>query len=247
MRLRNIPEAKGIVEASKYVIKDPKKENRIRETAFEKEQPLYLEIGTGKGRFIIDTALAHPENNYIGIERYESVLFRACLRMEGVPYSTPADQIEQALEGIKPEDLEIPSNLRLIRADARGVADFFNEDEVDGLYLNFSDPWPKARHAGRRLTSRNFLSTYEKILKNGAVLEFKTDNKDLFAFSLEEIGLAPNWDLLYETWDLHRDPVLSEGNILTEYERKFSNLGHAICKLAARFVKPEPETVKQEP
>ena len=199
------------------------------------KKPLYIEIGMGKGRFIIETAQANPDKEYLGVERYESVLFRACERMEGIPYRTPADQMEQEADPDKGRGFVTPGNVHFLCADARDLPDFFESGEVDGIFLNFSDPWPKARHAKRRLTSREFLARYERILRAEGSLEFKTDNRALFDFSVEEIGEAKHWELLYATYNLHRDPVLSEGNIMTEYERKFSNLGNPIMKLAAVY------------
>lgn len=232
MRLRNIPEAQGIVDASPYVIHDPASLRGKWKT--NPKRPLILEIGMGKGRFIIETAAAHPEADYIGIERYSSVLFRACLKMEGIPYSTPADKIEREQNPELDEGFVPPENLHFLDIDARSLPEIFEKGEVDGIYLNFSDPWPKARHAKRRLTSREFLAMYERVLAPGAFLEFKTDNRGLFDFSVEEIREAPNWVLTAVTYDLHRDPEMSRGNIMTEYERKFSRLGNKICKMAAR-------------
>ena len=127
-------------------------------------------------------------------------------------------------------------NLFFIRMDARQLPEVFAEGEVDRIYLNFSDPWPKDRHAKRRLTSHEFLARYEKILKKDGTLEFKTDNKDLFDFSLEEMENAEGWELTAFTYDLHHDVVLSEGNVMTEYEEKFSSIGNPICKMEARFL-----------
>ena len=127
-------------------------------------------------------------------------------------------------------------NLFFIRMDARQLPEVFAEGEVDRIYLNFSDPWPKDRHAKRRLTSHEFLARYEKILKKDGTLEFKTDNKDLFDFSLEEMKNAEGWELTAFTYDLHHDVVLSEGNVMTEYEEKFSSIGNPICKMEARFL-----------
>ncbi len=240
MRLRNIPEAKEIVENSRFVIKNPREmKGRWKQ---ELSRPLFIEIGMGKGRFLIETAQKHPEADFVGVERYESVLFRACLRMEGVPYSTPRDKIERAEHPEKDADFTAPSNLRFLSVDARELPEIFAPGEVDGIYLNFSDPWPKARHAKRRLTSRQFLSTYESYLKTGGFLIFKTDNAGLFEFSVEEITEAPRWRLVSVTRDLHRDPVLMEGNIMTEYERKFSALGNRICRLEAIYEGTEPGT-----
>ena len=229
MRLRKITEADGIVANSPYVLPDP--ENWRGRWRKGKDRPLCLEIGMGKGRFIIEMAGKHPEMDFIGIERYTSVLFRACEKMAGIPYHTPADELERA--GQPEEEFVPPENLRFLSVDARQLTDLFAEDEVDVIFLNFSDPWPKARHADRRLTSRAYLERYEKILRDGGRVEFKTDNIGLFAFSAEEFRAAPKWELIASTMDLHRDPVLGHENVMTEYERKFSKLGNKICKLIA--------------
>ena len=120
-----------------------------------------------------------------------------------------------------------------MRVDARLLPDIFEKGEVDKIYLNFSDPWPKARHAKRRLTSREFLARYDQILVPEGRVEFKTDNRPLFDFSLEEVEAA-GWKLSASTYDLHRDPVLNEGNVMTEYEEKFSSMGNPICKMIIR-------------
>lgn len=210
MRLRNIPGADDAIEQSVYCVKEPEAHKGCWQKAFETTQPLHIEIGMGKGRFIMDLAAANPDINYLGIERYSSVLLRALQKMEQNP---------------------LP-NLRFICMDAADVADVFAPGEVDRIYLNFSDPWPKDRHAKRRLTSRQFFARYNEILAPDGRLEFKTDNQDLFTFSLEEIPAA-GWRLDAFTRDLHHDPVLNEGNIMTEYEEKFSSLGNPICKLIA--------------
>ena len=210
MRLRNIPRAESVLEACKEVVKDPESLRGDWNQTFKKEQPLHIEIGMGKGRFIMDTAALHPDINYIGIERYSSVLLRALQKMEQNP---------------------LP-NIKFICMDAADVAEVFAKDEVDRIYLNFSDPWPKDRHAKRRLTSRQFFARYDLILKKEGHLEFKTDNQDLFTFSLEEVPEA-GWKLHASTRDLHHDAVLNEGNVMTEYEEKFSSKGNPICKLIA--------------
>ena len=125
------------------------------------------------------------------------------------------------------------TNVFFIDGDAARLRDYFSPDEVDQMYINFCDPWPSNRHAKRRLTSRQFFERYDKILAGNGVVEFKTDNDDLFAFSMEEVAEA-GWTLDAHTFDLHHDPVLNEGNIMTEYEEKFSSLGHPIHKLIAR-------------
>ena len=179
---------------------------------FAKEQPIHLEVGTGKGQFLMEMARRYPKVNYIGMERYDSVLLRALQRRE------------------KEEELE---NLVFICEDARRLPEIFARGELDGIYLNFSDPWPKARHARRRLTSRNFLACYSAVLPEGSFLEFKTDNRELFDFSLQEIQETPYFSLAASTCDLHRQVDMCQDNVMTEYEEKFSALGHPICKLVA--------------
>ena len=152
-------------------------------------------------------ARLHPEISYIGIEKYSSVLLRAIQKMQEDP---------------------LP-NVKFIRMDAEEIEAVFGEGEVDRIYLNFSDPWPKDRHAKRRLESRQFLKRYDRILKKGGQIEFKTDNRELFAFALEELPEA-GWRAKAVTWDLHGDPAMNEGNVMTEYEERFSSLGNPICK-----------------
>ena len=207
MRLRNIPGADEIVSQSIYVIQDPKSMKGSW------GRPVQVEIGMGKGKFLMALAAAHPENQYVGIERYTSVILRAVQKMEQTP---------------------LP-NLRFICMDAADLTEVFARSEVEKIYLNFSDPWPKDRHAKRRLTSHEFLARYAQVLPEGGLVEFKTDNQDLFTFSLEEVENAPDWQLLAQTRDLHHDPVLNEGNVMTEYEEKFSAQGNPICKLICRL------------
>lgn len=233
MRLRNVPEAKEIVANSPYVIHDAT--SRRGHWKDENKKPLFLEIGMGKGRFIIESAMQHPENEYLGMERYESVLFRACERMTGEGYKTPYDQMQYEKHPELLEDFKTPQNLHFLDMDAKQLPEIFAPGEVDKIYLNFSDPWPKARHAKRRLTSHQFLAVYEQVLKKGGILEFKTDNRGLFDFSLDEIEEAPHWTILMKTFDLHHDAELMKDNVMTEYERKFSALGNKICKLTAQY------------
>ena len=216
MRLRNIPGADAAITESVYCIKSPETHKGHWQEIFPSQQPLHIEIGMGKGRFLMDMAVLHPEINYVGIEMYDSVLLRAVQKRE---------KLETEIK-----------NLFFIRMDARQLPEVFAEGEVDRIYLNFSDPWPKDRHAKRRLTSHEFLARYEKILKKDGTLEFKTDNKDLFDYSLEEMKNAEGWELTAFTYDLHHDVVLSEGNVMTEYEEKFSSIGNPICKMEARFL-----------
>ena len=171
MRLRNIPGADEAVSASPWVIQDPAAKKGHWNEVFGKEQPLYIEVGMGKGQFITELSRRNPEINYIGIERYTSVLYRALQKRELLT--------EECGE-------EFP-NLRYLCIDAKDLPEIFGKGEVDRIYLNFSDPWPKERHARRRLTSREFLARYEEILADDGLVEFKTDNRSLFDFSLEEV------------------------------------------------------------
>ena len=211
MRLRNIPGADEAIADSPHCIQEPMAEKGRWHLIFGNENPIHIEIGMGKGQFIMKLAKEHPDINYIGIERYSSVLLRALQIME----------------------IEPLPNIRFLCMDASIITEVFDKEEVAKIYLNFSDPWPKERHAKRRLTSRQFFERYDKILAGNGVVEFKTDNDDLFAFSMEEVAEA-GWTLDAHTFDLHHDPVLNEGNIMTEYEEKFSSLGHPIHKLIAR-------------
>ena len=210
MRLRNIPGADDAILNSEYCIKNPEEQKGHWQDCFETAQPLHIEIGMGKGRFIMDMAAAHPDINYLGIERYSSVLLRALQKMEETPMP----------------------NLRFICMDAADVTEVFAKDEVSRIYLNFSDPWPKDRHAKRRLTSTEFLSRYEKVLPPQGLVEFKTDNTPLFDFSLEQVKEA-GWTLQAFTYDLHHNKELNKENIMTEYEEKFSSKGNPINKLIA--------------
>lgn len=213
MRLRNIPGAQNAILESPYVVQEPQTKKGHWTEVFEKKQPLYIEVGMGKGRFLMDLARLHPEINYVGIEMYDSVLLRALQKRE---------ELE--------EKGEVYSNLFFMRVDARLLPEIFEKGEADKIYLNFSDPWPKARHAKRRLTSREFLARYDKILVPDGKVEFKTDNKDLFEFSLEEVKEA-GWNLEAFTFDLHHNEEMVQGNVMTEYEEKFSSMGNPICKM----------------
>ena len=214
MRLRNIPGADAAVSACPYVIEHPTDYRGHWNQQFKAsaDHPIHIEVGMGKGQFLFGQAAAHPDINYIGIERYTSVLLRA-------------------IQKIDPE--QPPTNLLFIYMDAAELPEVFAPDEISRIYLNFSDPWPKDRHARRRLTSSEFLARYDRILTPDGSIEFKTDNRGLFDFSLEEIAASPIWKLTAYTFDLHRTPELCEGNIMTEYEEKFSSIGNPICKLIA--------------
>lgn len=215
MRLRNIPGAKDAIAESAYVIQSPEENAGKWHEVFKNGNPVHIEVGMGKGRFIMDMAAKNPHINYVGIEMYDSVLLRALQKMEERETETGA-----------------PKNLFFMRMDARELPLVFNRGEVDRIYLNFSDPWPKERHAKRRLTSRQFLERYDAVLAKDGTVEFKTDNRDLFDFSVEEVKEA-GWKLLACTYDLHHDGGLNLGNVMTEYEEKFSSMGNPIHKLIA--------------
>ena len=213
MRLRNIPGADDVIQNHPVAIKNEIEQKGKWHTVFGNENPMHIEIGMGKGQFLLNLAKQNPQINYIGIERYSSVLLRA-------------------LEKYDTEEFCDMKNIRFICMDATNLPEVFAVGEIDKIYLNFSDPWPKARHAKRRLTSKQFFERYDKILAFDGIVEFKTDNRELFDFSLEQVELA-GWVLLAKTYDLHNDPTLSRGNVMTEYEEKFSGQGHPIHKLIA--------------
>lgn len=217
MRLRNIPGADGAVAACPWVIQEPMTKKGAWAQVFGNDHPIHIEVGMGKGQFITELARRNPEINYIGIERYTSVLYRALQKRE---------ELEE----------DIP-NLFYLCMDAKDLPEIFAKDEIERIYLNFSDPWPKERHAKRRLTSREFLARYEEILVPDGEVEFKTDNRGLFEFSLEEVR-ATGWKLDLCTFDLHRSQTLMADNIMTEYERKFSKLRKPIHKMIIRRKKP---------
>lgn len=207
MRLRNISGSREAIAASRYVIQEPEAMKGRWSEAFGNRRPIRVEIGMGKGRFIMEQAGLHPEINYVGIEKYSSVLLRGIQKMEADP---------------------LP-NLFFIRMEAEYITDVFGREEVDRIYLNFSDPWPKDRHAKRRLPSREFLQRYDAILKKDGVIEFKTDNRELFRFALDEIEPA-GWRLEQMTEDLHHDERMMRDNVMTEYEERFSSMGNPIYK-----------------
>ena len=214
MRLRNIPRAESVLEACKEVVKNPESLCGHWNQEFQNERPLHIEIGMGKGQFLLTLAAENPQINYVGIERYSSVLLRAVEKFQ-----------ELEAEG------KAPANIRFICMDANDLPTVFATAEVSRIYLNFSDPWPKDRHAKRRLTSTRFLERYDNILTPEGRVMFKTDNKDLFDFSLEQVEEA-GWILESHTYDLHHSEY-NEGNVMTEYEEKFSAKGNPICRLVA--------------
>lgn len=207
MRLRNVTGSREVIAACDYVIHNPQECRGKWHEVFGNDSPIRIEIGMGKGRFIMDLARQNPDVNYVGIEKYSSVLIRGIQKLEADP---------------------LP-NLYFIRMEAEEITSVFGAGEVDRIYLNFSDPWPKDRHAKRRLPSREFLHRYDEILIPDGVIEFKTDNHDLFQFALDELEPA-GWKILQMTENLHNNAQMMEGNVMTEYEEKFSALGNPICK-----------------
>ena len=207
MRLRNVTGSDEMIAQSKYVVQNPKEWKGKWSELFKNDHPIRIEVGMGKGKFIMQLAKENPEVNYIGIEKYSTVLLRALQKM----------------------DLEPLPNVVFLCIDAKELTEVFAAQEIDKIYLNFSDPWPKDRHAKRRLPSHQFLAQFDQFLKADGRLEFKTDNQGLFQFAVEELEIA-GWKAEAITYDLHHDAVLNEGNIMTEYEEKFSSQGNPICK-----------------
>lgn len=210
MRLRNIKGSKEYITSSPFVIQTPQDYKGKWRELFQNDAPLHIEIGMGKGQFIHQLAGENPDINYIGIEKFSSVLFRALKKREET-------------------DLD---NLLFLRIDAEIIDEIFDTNEVDRIYLNFSDPWPKDRHAKRRLTSPDFLNRYNNILSPAGEIMFKTDNRPLFDYSVETISATKPWKLKDVTYDLHHSEFL-EGNIMTEYESRFVSLGYPIHRLVA--------------
>lgn len=210
MRLRNVKGSRETIAANEYVIHTEEEYQKNKghwKEVFGNDHPIHIEVGMGKGKFIMELARQNPDINYIGIEKYSSVLVRA---LEKRP------ELEQ-------------DNLLFIRMDAEYIADAFEKDEISRIYLNFSDPWPKDRHAKRRLTSKQFLARYDKFLVPDGRVIFKTDNRALFDFSLEQVEEA-GWILENHTFDLHHSEYL-EGNVMTEYESKFVAEGKPINRM----------------
>ena len=268
MRLRNVPGAREAIAESRFCINEPDRyKGNWRSDIFHNDHPLHIEIGMGKGDFIIELARKNPDINYIGIEKFSSVLIRAIEKYEQIGDVASDTELADSAVGVLAGESgsienKAPANLFFIRFDAEHIADIFDKNEVDRIYLNFSDPWPKDRHAKRRLTSPQFLSLYNQILAGDGYIQFKTDNRDLFDYSVEvvesteadagangtagDIGgsdndgaavrdvpgntvSSPRWHIDEITYDLHHSDQL-EGNVMTEYEKKFVALGHPICR-----------------
>jgi tRNA (guanine-N7-)-methyltransferase len=211
MRLRNKPWAKDyIIDHAHIVETEPAAWKGNWQKKFTREQPLYVEVGSGKGRFVNELAQNNPHVNVIGIEMSESVIVSG---------------VEKAVEKPKP-------NLILLQEDVNYLTDFFEEGEIDRLYINFTDPWPKNRHAKRRLTHEGFLQKYEEVIKRGAEIHFKTDNQGLFEYSLESLT---NYGFQLQNVSLNLHESGMENNIMTEYEEKFFRKGMRIYRLEARL------------
>lgn len=211
MRVRNRPGAAEMLAAHpNFVISDPTLWKGKWNELFGNDHPIHIEIGMGKGQFITGMAKAHPEINYIGVEMQVSVVSIALDKL-----------IEQPLP-----------NLKLLHVDGSALTEYFADSEVDQIYLNFSDPWPKKRHEKRRLTYKTFLAVDERILRPNGEIHFKTDNQGLFEYSLA--SFSQYGMILKQVWlDLHQSQF--EGNIMTEYEEKFSSKGQRIYRVEARF------------
>ncbi|MGV1190922.1 tRNA (guanosine(46)-N7)-methyltransferase TrmB [Enterococcus faecium] len=211
MRVRNRPGAAEMLAAHpNFVISDPTLWKGKWNELFENDHPIHIEIGMGKGQFITGMAKAHPEINYIGVEMQVSVVSIALDKL-----------IEQPLP-----------NLKLLHVDGSALTEYFADSEVDQIYLNFSDPWPKKRHEKRRLTYKTFLAVDEQILRPNGEIHFKTDNQGLFEYSLA--SFSKYGMILKQVWlDLHQSQF--EGNIMTEYEEKFSSKGQRIYRVEAQF------------
>jgi tRNA (guanine-N7-)-methyltransferase len=214
VRLRNKPWAREFIQQHpEMVIPNPEEYKGKWNELFGNDRPLHIEVGSGRGQFIVGMAQANPEINYIGIELFDKVIVKA---------------LQKALEAGS------PPNLRLLRVNAEELEKIFQKNEVHRVYLNFSDPWPKKRHAKRRLTHEKFLKIYESILIDEGEIHFKTDNRGLFEYSLVSMSQY-GMKLKDVSLDLHANEP--EDNIRTEYEEKFSSLGQPIYRLEAQFVK----------
>lgn len=205
MRLRNVKGAKEIIDNSSYIIKNPNDYRENYQKIFKNNNPIHIEIGMGKGDFIIENAKKYPNINFIGIEKFDSVIVRAVQKLENE---------------------EIP-NLKLIKIDASEIDDVFDK-EISVIYLNFSDPWPKARHAKRRLSSEIFLNKYDSVFVDKKRIIMKTDNRKLFEYSIKSFT-----DYGYKIEDislnLYEDDI--RNNIPTEYETRFHSRGCLIYKV----------------
>lgn len=211
MRLRKVKNASLILSKHpQIVIQNPEQYYGKWHTVFKNSNPIHLEIGMGKGKFLMEHALQNPHINYIGIEKFESVIIRAVEKLAELTLN----------------------NIILLNVDASNICEYFAPKEISHIYLNFSDPWPKSRHEKRRLTNRTFLQSYEKILNNKCFIEFKTDNEKLFEYSLKVMN---NYSMFFEelTFNLHKN--FEKEIVTTEYEEKFKKMHKNIYYVKARF------------
>jgi tRNA (guanine-N7-)-methyltransferase len=211
VRLRNKPGAKEkMSQYPRIVIQNPSQHKGNWDKFFNNNHPIYVEVGTGKGQFLMGMGMLHPDVNYIGIEKYDSVLITA---------------MERAIESGQ-------ENVKFLNEDVIDILDFFEQGEVDRFFINFTDPWPKNRHEKRRLTYKSFLSMYEQLLKDEGEVHLKTDNQGLFEYSLESFS-GYGMSLHNVSLDLHKSDMV--GNVMTEYEEKFSRKGMRIYRCEAKF------------
>ncbi|MEO4051891.1 tRNA (guanosine(46)-N7)-methyltransferase TrmB [Solibacillus sp. CAU 1738] len=212
MRLRNKPWAEEYINSHPdVIIQNPEQYKGNWSAVFGNNNPIHIEVGTGKGQFVLGMARQNPHINYIGIELFDSVIVCA---------------LERIVEAEK------PTNLRLLKVNGAKLEEYFAKGDVSRVYLNFSDPWPKTRHAKRRLTHEGFLKLYENVLIDNGEIHFKTDNRGLFEYSLMSMN-AYGMSLNFVSLDLHAN--MPEDNIMTEYEEKFSAKGQPIYRLECQF------------
>ncbi|ALN76693.1 MULTISPECIES: tRNA (guanosine(46)-N7)-methyltransferase TrmB [Staphylococcus] len=221
MRMRNKPWAETYLrEHANIVDLDCVHKHQVTQW-FDKEQPIHIEVGSGMGKYITSLAAKHPHINYIAIERDKNVMIRV-------------------LDKVRELNL---TNIKLLCNDAVVLTDYFKPNEIDRIYLNFSDPWPKTRHAKRRLTNHRFLSIYKQILNQDGAIHFKTDNRGLYAYSLESMS---QFGMYFTKINLHLHQEDDGENITTEYEHKFSEKGSRIYRMEAKFHHNFSEFVNQD-
>lgn len=211
MRLRYVPGQYEYLQKHEKAITEPEKRGYKLNTVFNNQNPIHVELGCGKGKFLRETALNNPDINYFGFEKSVKVAYRCAKSM-----------FEQD-----------PENYYVVYSNGDILVDVFEHNSIERIYLNFSDPWPKPSHYKRRMTHKTFLDVYRYVLKDNGEIHMKTDNNDLFEYSLEQLK-EDNWDLIMVTRDLHNSPY-NEGNIMTEYEERFAEEGKQINKLIARL------------
>jgi tRNA (guanine-N7-)-methyltransferase len=211
MRLRYVHGQYEYLQNHEKAITEPEKRGYKLNDAFNNNNPIHVELGCGKGKFLRETALKNPHVNFFGFEKSVKVAYR-CAKCV----------IEND-----------PDNYFVVYSNGDILTDVFEPNSIERIYLNFSDPWPKPSHYKRRLTHKNFLDVYRKVLKEGGEIHMKTDNDDLFEYSLQELQ-NDNWDIVMSTRDLHNSPYM-EDNVMTEYEQRFSQQGKKINKLVAKL------------